>query len=55
MGLESLCGVLGYHTGSECILRPPSSGGRAALLQEDDGMFQQLAQRGGDLLGVVRN
>ena len=53
MGMENLCGVLGYHTGGECILRPPSSGGRAALPAEDDALFQQLAQRGADLLGVA--
>lgn len=52
MGLPSLCGVLGYHSGSLCLLRPPSSGTREEIDTKDNELFEQIAQMGAEKLGV---
>jgi len=52
ISLSSLCGVLGYHSGSLCLLRPPSSGTRDEIDADDNDLFERIAQMGAETLGV---
>ena len=52
MCIRDRCGVLGYHSGSLCLLRPPSSGTREDIDPKDNELFEQIAQMGAEVLGV---
>jgi len=47
----NIFGALGFHTGPNAVLRPPSSGGEASMDKEDLPLFRQLALLGAQITG----
>ena len=43
---KNIFGILGYHTGPEAVLRPPSTGSDSDINEEDLIMMEELAQIG---------
>jgi hypothetical protein len=47
----NLFGILGYHTGPNAVLRPPSTGADADMDEGDVRIMQELAESGADYTG----
>ena len=49
---RNLFGMLDYHTGAACILRPPAGGTRKGIIEEDDRMMDELGAMGREETGL---